>query len=380
MSFIFKLLICKKIFKKPKKSDILIYDNTYPRILEEILKDYTYSTLHVRIEQINVHIFFKSLSRGLSWPKNMFINYVHTYIMEVQPKVIITYIDNKIEFYNISNAFPTITTVFIQNGYRDIFDLFFSKTQQDKEYKVDYMFVHNQYIGAEFNKRIQGKVIPIGSFLNNSFQKICKTRLGRVVYVSAWHGANEKDPPFLAHLGDKGSLKINWSIFYEAEMYVLKFLTNWCDLNKKELTILGRGNNEEYNYYTGLIPNYKFNFVQKESEFTSYENISTAEIVVSIDSTLGLESFSRGIKTAFFSIRTCGSLWSRKFLWPAKLDETGPFWTNRNDNFEFNKIMNFLNQCSQSDWDYLVAKFRPQIMDFDPGNSKLISTLKQLGL
>jgi glutamine amidotransferase len=28
--------MCKKIFKKPQKSDILIYDNTYPRILEEI--------------------------------------------------------------------------------------------------------------------------------------------------------------------------------------------------------------------------------------------------------------------------------------------------------------------------------------------------------
>jgi surface carbohydrate biosynthesis protein len=369
--------MCKKIFKKPQKSDILIYD-TYPRSLEEILKYHTYTTLHVRFEQINIYIYFKSLSRGIHGPKKMFINYIYTYIMEVQPKLIITYIDNKIDFYNISNSFPTIKTLFIQNGLRDNLDIFFCETQQGKNHKVDYMFVHNQYIGMEYKKRIEGKVIPIGSLLNNSFQKISKVKPGRIVYISTWGGENEMDSPYLIYLGNGSKLKVNWSVFYEAESIVLKFLTNWCNLNKKELTIVGRGNNEEFKYYTGLIPNYNFNFAQKKTEHTSYEIISTAEIVVSIDSTLGLESFSRGIKTAFFSIRKFDSFRSRRFGWPVNLPESGPFWTNRRNDSDFSEIMNFLNHCSQGDWDYLVAKFRPQLMDYDPYNSKLISTLNNL--
>ena len=371
-------MTCKKIFKKPQKSDVLIYDETYPKIIEDILKNHTYSILHVRFEQINVYVLLKSMFSGLSWLKNPFTTYTHTYILEVQPNLIITYIDNKIDFYNIGKLFPEITTAFIQNGNRDFFDKFFSNTQQDKDYEVDYMFVHNKYIGEEYNKRIKGRVIPIGSLLNNSFQKISQVKPGRIVYISTWGGENEVDSPYTAYLGNGAELKINWSVFYKAESYVLSFLANWCNLNKKELTIVGRGNNEEYKYYTGLIPNYNFNFTQKITEYTSYEIISTAEIVVSIDSTLGLESFSRGIKTAFFSIRKFDSLFSRRFGWPANLPDSGPFWTNRMNDSEFSEIMNFLNQCSQGDWDYFVAKFRPQLMDYDPCNSILISTLNNL--
>ena len=66
--------------------------------------------------------------------------------------------------------------------------------------------------------------------------------------------------------------------------------------------------------------------------------------VVSIDSTLGYEAFGRGNKTAIFGCRDDFLNTSDlKFGWPADLPNNGPFWTNDQDEMQFQRVMDYLN-------------------------------------
>ena len=63
-------------------------------------------------------------------------NYILSFIQFVNPKIIISFIDNNI-FYQLKNYFPDIKTVVIQNGFKWPF---FDKIKSKKKLKVDYAY------------------------------------------------------------------------------------------------------------------------------------------------------------------------------------------------------------------------------------------------
>ena len=66
---------------------------------------------------------------------------------------------------------------------------------------------------------------------------------------------------------------------------------------------------------------------------------------------MGYESFSRGNKTAFFSIRGENyPLNARRFGSFVKMKKKGPYWTNRATEKEFNRIINYLKNVKQREF------------------------------
>ena len=111
----------KKIWSLPRQSDALIYDAVLKEHLLEYLNPWHPEVLHLRGEQINMRVLFSSLFRsgaGLD-------SYVDCFIEKVQPRLVVTFIDNSVHFYTISKKYPEVKTLFIQNGLRIMVELFY---------------------------------------------------------------------------------------------------------------------------------------------------------------------------------------------------------------------------------------------------------------
>jgi surface carbohydrate biosynthesis protein len=105
-------------------------------------------------------------------------------------------------------------------------------------------------------------------------------------------------------------------------------------------------------------------------------------VVVSIDSTLGYESASRGKKTAIFSIRThLMSVAALNYGWPGTYPDEGPFWTNCPNPVVFERILDHLFVANDEQWHAELAEHGfASVMTYDPGSTVLQSVLrKELG-
>ncbi len=367
-----------KNWRLPRKSDVLIYDAAGQAILSIYLKKWNPEILHTRNETINVPIILKSLFR-----RGGRLNaYADCYIEQVNPKVVITHIDNNSNFYFLSKRYPSLVTIFLQNGlrsyYLDVFETLDKQLAFKSEFKVDWMGTFGNYIGDEYKKYINGEIYPIGSVKNNSIPKVALKRKGVMSFISQFR--NEEN------LIVDGELVTREEYFQSSDRSILQFLVKYAKKNKRELQIITYnkqdsilGLEEEKKYYNN-IAGCDLTFSVRIDDFSSYQTVDTAEVTIGIDSSLAYESAVRGNKTAFFSIR--GHFLKRKgydFGWPATLPYHGPFWSNIPDEILFESILDHLFEINEEEWVNEMKKNDfARIMRYDPENTILNSYLNQI--
>ena len=142
------------------------------------MKTQRISFLSTRKERINLFIVFKTFLEF----KFKYFDYIINFIKFVNPKILITSIDNNKEFYRIKNFIPHLITIFFQGGHRtggngDIFQILEEKNigKYKKKYQVDLMCVFNQMTSNFYKKFISGNTYVSGSIKNN-FEKIKKKK------------------------------------------------------------------------------------------------------------------------------------------------------------------------------------------------------------
>lgn len=366
----------KKIYKAPAHKKILIYD----RLGSELFLDYFcpeyIEILDVRGESINIILLLKSLFNKIS---NR--NYKLYYIGFVKPAVVITFIDNNIDFYKIKNIYPNIITIFVQNGYRGIIGDVFEKIQlKSFKYRVDYMLCFGDAIAAEYSKYIQGNIFSIGSFKNNLIKiNPNKYQQKTILYISQFREENKHSSIFISSL----DVQISRDQFYFPETVLLPLLHKFCKEYGYRLQICGCMSDKadnEIEYYYNLLDDYEWDYFSKKNTFYSYTLVDKAEFIVTIDSTLGYEALARLKKVAFFSCRgNYLNIDGADFGWPLIIDKKGEFWTDELTENEFLRVIRFLTNTSTSDWEYIYKQFIPSIINYDFENKefrKLITNLK----
>ena len=373
----------EKKWQLPKKAQILIYDSVNKEILKPYLKKYTQATLALRGEFINIPCLILASLKWSFWNGDLLDAYIDSYIERVKPIVVITATDNNKRFYSISKRFPNLKTIFLQNGLRFISGDIFGKLTKSDNYHVDYMLVASEAIGTLYLNYISGKFIVAGILTNNAAITSTKIKTGDVLFISQLSNNVKNDDVFF--IKNNGT-SISSSTFFSAEIKVLKFLSKWCAENNKILKICGRekskDNYEKY-FYINCLSESKciWKYIPRKNNYSSYKLVDAAHIVISIDSTLGYEAITRGKRTAFFSCRgddledsSCG------FGWPLNLPDSGPIWTNKQNELEFQlpKIMNYLNTVSESEWKKICQNYKSMIMEFDPANKQFVKLLNQL--
>lgn len=378
------ILFIKKSEKKwnfPKRKDILVYDGTNFNILESYIKNYSFYILFKRGEEVNIPCIFLSIFKISFWLLNFSKAYEDTIIDFVKPKIAITFMDNNPGFFRLSNDHAQLTSILIQNGWRNGNDQIFLNNQKNK-FKVDYMFVFNMNIAEKFENFIQGQTKIIGSLKNNHFSSIANKSSSVndcILYISSYRGNNGN----IMFYDDHGNPKY-WNDLFKYDVALLYWLADWSIKNKKKIIICPRyadDNNGEFSWYEKIFKNKKlvWEIFTKNNQDSSYQALEKAKIIISTPSTLGYEAFGRGKRTAFFICR--GELINVKgfkFGWPKQFDDTGPFWSNRPNENEFVRIMDFLNSISDKDWLKICSSYKNEIINYEPGNPQIRDLLDNL--
>lgn len=367
-----------KVWKWPRRTPVLIYDAAGSEFLRGDVVPPDAEVLHVRGELVNVPILLASLAafaRRNRWA------YVDTFIRAVQPRLVVTFIDNDVAFYGLAARHPGLTTLFIQNGtrtkYGDVFEQLAGAGAERSGFAVHYMLTFGCCVGREYAKSLRGAVVPVGSLKNNSAARRRTTVPGSMVFVSQFRQS------------DGIALNGRWlpreEFFEQPDRLVIGFLIRYARERGKTFAIVGcnhDGNTvereRERRYYRRLVGQ-ECALVHGDGPLASYDALDAAEVVVSIDSTMGYESAARGNKTAFFAVRLAASgMEGREFGWPGRYPDDGPFWTNRQDPAAFERILDHLFSIGDEEWqEHLRGVGFTDVMRFDPDNTTVRALLQR---
>ena len=363
---IFRIIKIKKEWQYPEQVQILIYDKSGSELFLNYFSNYSFSILHTRGEILNIPILFRSFFKRL--------NYQFCYLDYVNPKIVITYIDNNPFFYTIKSHNPNLITIFVQNGIRSIFGDVFENLidYPNKMYFVDYMFCVNKSIANKYCEYVNGKTISIGSFKNNTIPISLrqKSKNNNVVFISQFRNTKSGNNIMMYNSGKP----VFWENFYSAEKILLPILHHFCKKQNRNNLICGCSHeniSNEINFYNKIFGSKDWQYIPRTSSHSAYDAIDDASYVVTIDSTLGYEAVSRNKKVAFFTIRgeICG-IDGLDFGWPNIISKKGPFWTNCYSYDEVARVLNYIFQSQDEIWNEAKSISINNIMNYDNYNSK----------
>lgn len=365
-------------FFKPQKKKILIYDASNSKLIVNYLYKKDYEVLYTRREKFSLFIILKCLLKK----KFSFREYYVEYIKYVNPKLIITYVDNNPFFYELKNRL-NIKTMFIQNGLRtaigDSFQFVLNKNLKifkklkKKNFSVDYMLIWNDDLGRFLNKFIKGKYFSIGSFANNFFYKENIKPKNDVIFISCSRFLSNQN----AILNG-----ITYEDYIKNEKMFYFYLENFCEENKLRLHILGKTNsNLEYQYFYKNFSK-KFHFIPRTKDRNAYNILCDYKYIVTFDSSLGYEMLIKGKKVGFFSRfeQNVYPYKTIKFGWLQKIKNKGPFWTDKINKKEVYRILKFLINTKEDVWKNRIKNFALRLINFDQNNSEFKKILSLEGI
>lgn len=305
MKRLFNIFFCilrsKKIFSV-EKYKFVIFDCVNSKILSEILpKNQTY-IISARVNLIKkILINFNTLSFLI---KNLFLrsiqlNYFISLILQIQPKVVFTTIDNSTNFSVLTKYFEgKIKFIAIQNGTRgDIYE---------NENNLNQTLYFQNYFGfSNFDKEIMKKrdikiknFFSAGSLKNSYFRKYIKKQTNnqskKFDICIVCKKIFENDKRFSSKASDDCFTLLN-------------LLAEYVKKHKKSIVIQSKMKNYNLvekkfidNLFTGT--NYKIDLLDNEIDFNSYKNISSSKLIIGASSTLLREaSVYTGAKILCFS-------------------------------------------------------------------------------
>ena len=373
----FKLFIKSKWkFSAPRSKKILVIDGADDPF-KFFFKRKEYEIIYRRGEEINFYVLYKCL-KNLGFSR---LDYYKNFIEIVKPKIILTYFDHYNFFYKLSKLVK-IKTAFVVRGKRTYSDGLFKVKNKNNQTNdkggnfVDYMFVHNKLIVKKYEKIISGKVIPIGSFLNNIQRKRKTIRKDSILWISTFK------PDGKDWINPVNKKKFKNSYFQKNDKYIIKHLYDYSKKNNFKFHILGRlgSKNEiaEIDFYKKIIGE-NFRFISKRKYPDSYSVIEEFIYVFTTWSTLGVEKLVKGGKVGFIFNKPKNAAWNNARLGAIEgLKKTGPFWTTckGKDIKEFNRVINFVFKASNLSWQRVRKKIGSKLMFYDYGNKKFKKVIK----
>ena len=207
----------------------------------------------------------------------------------IQPKVVITFIDNSRRFNFLSRIYPKATFIGVQNGHRGI----------EVADAARYLCQTNFFcFGEETKRRYQtagcqiGRYVICGSLKEGLYREnaaITNEKKYDFCWISQYRPERfEKTMPELRH----------------NSVQLLEFIQKYCAENNKSLAIACSCKEKtfpyEYRFLLRVIQMDGVYFVPNDdNNFSSYRLIDQSGVSLTTTSTIGFESISRGNKVLF---------------------------------------------------------------------------------
>lgn len=325
------------------KNKVLVIDETGINMLEKtILYDLEYSVLPVSLNAIyisppilfgmakNVKYLFDGPNRPISLGGKLYFVYLLSCLHWINPKLVITFIDNSIIFQYLSVTYEKAVFYAIENGIRSKYDV-------DIKYKY---VMPNYFCFGYWEKELFEKYghsiknyYPVGSLLGGYYKYHISGEDIPIKYdiclVSQWRESI-----------------MNGNIFPEIKVGIatlFSFLGEYIKENNVKFCVASPSDEEEqFNYYEKVFKD-KATVIQYNREnFSTYAAMDCSDVIVAFDSTAAREAFGWGKKVLF-----CNFSGDDNYDFPIQ----GIWSINHADYDEFRERMNLL--CSMNVDEYL---------------------------
>ncbi len=286
---------------RPVPTDVLIYDRVGSQFISRALsKDIRWAIFDVRRREINVHpvalaylplfLYKKIISESFFWDQvGWRILFQMAEIRAINPKVVMSFIDNSRNFNMMSRIYSNAVFVGIQNGFRGI---------EVADLASHLCLPTLLCFGREVKDRYQREKcgvsrFVIGGSLKNSLYLEARKSQPSLKYDFCW--VSQFRP---ARFGD------TMPVLKHNSVILLDFIQRYCRENGKTLCVAcsckERGFSFEYHFLlktltlpgVRLIPN-------DDNNFSSYKAIDQSRVTVTVNSTIGFEALARGNKVLF---------------------------------------------------------------------------------
>lgn len=360
----------KFFFLKPESKNFLVFDRTGSDIFRFFFKKNDFEILDRRKESINLYVvtitIFKS---GL----NEFVrNYIKNYIEIVKPKIVLTFIDNNFRFFLLKKDYPKAKYICIQNGIRD--ENFFNQLKKfydlNKNLEIDYFFTLNKIMKKKLLPLIKSKYYCTGSLKNNFYFLKKNIKYKHKKYIT-----------FITQ---------TTSVFRPIEVIVFKELQKFCYQKKINLVFLEKINSKIFNenFFRNKFGPEKWIYEKYKNMQNTYKIINQSFMVVFIDSTLGYEALSKGIKVTCFPYKSLNknltkknmqnNLLPNKFGYPGNFANKGPFWSNYANKDMIIPLLNKVYNYKHNQWKNIFNQYSSRIMKYDSKNKIIKKVLRNI--
>lgn len=347
----------------------------------------------------NVWVLLRALTYGPPSARR----YYRAYLRYVQPRFVITFEDNALEFYLTRQFWRSCTTLAIQNGRRDSFSNLPNRNLWNEirkimspEFAPSAIAVHGEPAANYYRLAIPShatRIVSTGNIRNNAIPRQSEHRTGnrpRLMFVSSFPNLgrdgsmdDHRDRIFGYWQGEP----ITFGDLFKVEAIAARLCADIARSRELDFVILGKRpswQRAEFRYFEEALREYTWSYSAAEYDATSYTATTHDDVVVSVDSTLGYELFARGHRIAFVGARMRVAGFSHirdgEFGYPYITDAVGPYWTNQCTREEVDRVVSFALDTSIETWLQLTEETRRKVMPFDPGNAILCGLLDDLGI
>ncbi len=284
---ILKLLIKCNFKSSIEKKDIIIYDCVNSFELSKVLTNKKYFILSSRKERIIELFFNKKIILFILinfFSRSVKLNYMIGLIKEINPKIVITNIDNSPEFSLLARYFSgKINFIAIQNANR--IDVFENRNNYNKVFFFPILLCLSEFdIGLFKNKDINVKKFLVGGSLRNSyFQNFL------------FNDEKKKTPSYdICFVCKKGMIFHDDGVTENHMIIILNYLAQFLRKTNRSVVLQAKSekNDTEEAIYKKIFSGCNYKISWKENfRYESYKNISTSKIVIGLPSTLLREAY-----------------------------------------------------------------------------------------
>ena len=376
--------------KKPQQKKIVIFDEKGSAdAFSKYLLHNNSDVLHVRGEKINIFVILTIIFK-LKFPSLK--KYIIEYLKFVKPKYIFHNSFNR-RFFEIDKKDLNfdIIKIFIQ-AEKKSFHSYDEFIKNYKNFYSDYLFVESEAVRNHMQKDIKGEYVVNGMFNNNAGPSINLLNLReKIQFISQFR-------PFISHFNQHskqirdgqvteetivdrfGDFKYSYNQFYQADLDVAFQMKKFCEKENIHFEVVGTSSNDqdsEIKFFSRVLGNQNWDYVGRRQNLKGYHLTADAKYIVTVDSTLGYECFSRGQRVCFFSIRSkyMNKLYST-FGWPKNLPQEGKCWTTYNEDKDFERLTDFLINGKNEDWNKLRYETLKDLFHYDYKNQNYQNFLK----
>ncbi|OGT32166.1 MAG: hypothetical protein A3E87_05095 [Gammaproteobacteria bacterium RIFCSPHIGHO2_12_FULL_35_23] len=380
-----KSIIQKLVFSSPKKSALVIYDHASLPGLDCVIKEFKYSVLETRNEKIYfsfLMLFYMIVNLKYCTVKIGRLNLKGIYLLSclkiINPKVVITIVDDSEHFHWLSRTLKFIEFYAVENGIRPLGTTGKLGTESIRKNAIisftNYI-CYGQYEVEHFPA--QGHKIdhyyPFGPVPQSYYRSSIIAKHSKSIKYQICKVAQASWSVFEVHPDYPEKFK---KLIITLEKYLAKFIK---EFNIKCCIALRDSDDYAMNYYNEIYGN-AVTYIQFEQHVSTYLAMEESEVVVNSFSSVGTQALGLGRKVLFVD---CSGTPCHNFFKSSvtRFPEVEELCVVSEDNYElFCNKLNRLLAMPYEEYLSIVKEARAYYAVFDdhyPAYKKVIDLINQ---